>query len=265
MKASVSTLALSLTLGLMTGLAAPKTAQAEGYKLPPAEIADIVTRAPAPSVSVSPDGSTLLLLKRESLPPISELAKPMERLAGQRLDAATNDNFNPRNFVGLSLQDVESGEVRDVRLPNNADIADQSWSPDGRYVVFTNTSADSMALWVLDTETARAREIMDDGLNPIFREPLWLPDGRLLVLTIPEDRGPKPEAPLTPSGPAIQDASGGEEAQTRTYQDLLKTPYDEDLYRWLATSQPMIMRADGRRKMKIGEPRIYNFAAASPN
>ena len=149
---------ISMVTALGATLSGP--AYASDYKLPPAAIANIVTRAPAPSVSVSPNGSTLLLLERESLPPVSELAKPMERLAGQRLDAATNDNFNPRNFVGLSLQDIDSGEVRKVTLPNNADISDQSWSPDGRYVVFTNTTADGMSLWTLDTKTAQARNIM---------------------------------------------------------------------------------------------------------
>ena len=240
-------------------------AYASDYKLPPAEIANIVTRAPAPSVSVSPNGSTLLLLERESLPPVSELAKPMERLAGQRLDAATNDNFNPRNFVGLSLQDIDSGEVRKVTLPNNADISDQSWSPDGRYVVFTNTTADGMSLWTLDTKTAQARNIMKAGLNPIFQQPRWLPDGRLLVLTIPEDRGAKPEPSLTPVGPAIQDATGGQDAQTRTYQDLLKTPHDEALYNWLVTSQPVIVTVDGRQKETLGEPRIYVDVIPSPD
>ena len=243
-------------------LAAPALAQ---YQTPPDIIKDIVTRAPSPSVSVSPDGSTLLRLEREALPPVSELAKPMERLAGQRLDAATNDNFNPRNFVGLSVQDIESGEVRTVRLPENADIADQNWSPDGRYVAFSMTGPDSMALWVLDTRTAKAREVMADGLNLIFQEPRWLPDGNLLVFTVPEGRGPRPQPSLTPDGPAIQDATGGETAQTRTYQDLLQNPQDERLYRWLATSQPVIIRPDGKRVRKLGEPKLYTSLSPSPD
>ena len=57
------------------GLSSVSKAEESGYRLPPKEIADIVLRAPAPSVSVSPDGKTLLLLKRESLPPVAELAK----------------------------------------------------------------------------------------------------------------------------------------------------------------------------------------------
>lgn len=249
---------------IIASIAGTATAD-EGYRLPPKEIADIVLRAPAPSVSVSPDGETLLLLRRESLPPVAELAKPMERLAGQRLDAATNDNFNPRNFVGLALQDIESGDIREVRLPDNADIADQEWSPNGRYVAFSNTTAEGMSLWVLDTRTVRAREVMEDGVNFIFQQPRWLPDGRLLVFTIPDDRGSRPVPPLTPKGPAIQDAKGGEEAQTRTYQDLLKDPYDEELYKWLSISQPVIMDANGRNQKKVGTPRIYTSASPSPD
>lgn len=238
---------------------------ADGYRLPPAEIVDIVTRAPAPSVSLSPDGKTLLLLDRESLPPVAELAKPMERLAGQRLDASTNDNFNPRNFVGLSLQDIATGTIRQVTLPKNADIADQNWSPDGRYVAFSNTASDGMSLWVLDTRTATARKVVEDGLNLIFEEPRWLPDGRLLVFTLPEGRGDRPMPSLTPTGPAIQDASGGQDAQTRTFQDLLKTPHDADLYRWLVESQPVTLQPDGSDKTLIGEPRIYINASPSPD
>ncbi|RFB04880.1 prolyl oligopeptidase family serine peptidase [Parvularcula marina] len=247
------------------GLIAAASADDASYRLPPREITDIVLRAPAPSVSLSPNGKTMLLLERESLPPVSELAKPMERLAGLRLDAATNDNFNPRNYVGLKLQDVETGEVRTVSLPANADIADQNWSPDGRYVAFTNTTADNMALYVLDVESGRAREVLKSGINPIFHEPRWLPDGRLLILTVPQGRGAKPEQPLTPKGPAIQEAVGGQDAQTRTYQDLLKDQYDEDLFKWLVTSQPMVMQANGRGKKVIGEPRIYTGASPSPD
>jgi dipeptidyl aminopeptidase/acylaminoacyl peptidase len=249
---------------IAAGLFITANASAEGYKLPPQEISDIVLRAPAPSVSVSPDGKTLLLLERESLPPVSELAKPMERLAGQRLDAATNDNFNPRNFVGLTLQTIDGSNTRKVALPPNADIADQNWSPDGRYVVFTNTRDDGMGVWVLDTRTAEAREVMNQGINPIFHEPRWLPDGRLLILAIPSDRGDKPVPPRTPTGPAIQNAEGGQDAQTRTYQDLLKNPYDEALYQWLGQSQPIIMQADGSEKTVVGKPRLYVDASPSP-
>ncbi|MEW4448165.1 prolyl oligopeptidase family serine peptidase [Qipengyuania sp. JC766] len=257
-----STAAIALAIG--AGFAMPAIAQ-DGYQLPPQDVTDIVTRAPSPGVSVSPDNDQMLLLAREALPPVAELAKPMEKLAGLRLDAATNDRHGTRATVGLSLQDIDSGTVRPVALPANADISDVSWAPDGSRVVFTNTRADAIDLHVLDTEAATSRKVMDGGVNPIFQNARWLPDERLLVLTIPEGRGAKPVESLTPTGPAIQDAAGGEEAQTRTYQDLLENPYDEALFEWLATSQPVVMDADGGNVREIGEPRIYTSVSPSPD
>ena len=127
-------------------LIAPIALADTGYRLPPEEVTDIVLRAPSPRTSMSPDGRTLLLQMRESLPPVAELAKPMERLAGLRLDAATNDRHGPRSIVGLTLKDIASETERPVTLPANADIASVSWSPDGRYASFTMTSAVSVGL-----------------------------------------------------------------------------------------------------------------------
>lgn len=251
-------------LALVLGLACPLTAQ-DGYRTPPADVTDIVTRAPSPNVSVAPGGDLMLLMERAALPPVADLAKPMEKLAGLRLDASINDRHGPRAFIGLSLQDVTSGAVRKVALPADADISDFAWSADGSMVAFTNTRADAIDLHVLDTAGAATRKLMTGGVNPIFQSPAWMPDGSLLVLAIPQDRGAMPTESLTPVGPAIQNASGGQEAQTRTYQDLLENPHDEAMFRWLGTSQLVVMDADGSNRRTVGEPRIYTSVTASPD
>ncbi len=258
---------LTTTIGiaLAAPLATAAFAQDEGYREPPAEITDIVTRAPSPSVSVSPDGKTLLLLERESLPPVAELARPMEKLAGLRLDAAINDRHGTRAFVGMRLRGVDGSNDMQVDLPAEADVSDLTWSPDGSHVAFTNTYPDGMALMVLDTASGEATTVLERGINPIFQGPRWMPDGRLLAMVSPEDRGPVPQESLTPTGPAIQDASGGEDAQTRTYQDLLENPHDEALFTWLGTSQPVAFNAANGTSETLGEPRMYTYAAASPN
>ena len=254
----------ALAVVLSMGLAAP-TAAEEGYRTPPAEITDIVTRAPAPRVSLSPDKSTMLLMEREALPPVSELAKPMEKLAGMRLDASINDRHGTRAYVGLSLQDVATGDTRQVALPENADIADVSWSIDGSKIVFTNTRTGGMDLHVLDVASGKVSTLMEGGINGIFQNPTWMADGSLMVMTIPEDRGPMPVRSLTPTGPAIQDASGGQVAQTRTFQDLLKDPHEEAMFKWLTTAQPMMMDADGSNKRMVGTARIYTGVSPSPD
>lgn len=239
----------------------------EAYRLPPADVVDIVTRAPSPAVSLSPSKTTLLMLQRESLPPVAELAKPMERLAGLRLDPATNDRHGYRTTVGLVLRDLETGRERTVPLPVGADIADTVWSPDGSMVAFTNTRADTVDLWLLDVATAKARKIAG-GVNPIFAEPSFMPDGRtILYMAVPEDRGAMPSEPLTPVGPAIQEAAGGQQAQTRTYQDLLSDPHDEAMFDWLATSQIMTVDITERRPRPrpVGEPAVWIDASPSPD
>ncbi|MBY0342921.1 MAG: hypothetical protein K2Q29_03595 [Sphingomonadales bacterium] len=256
---------LAAAFGLAASMSAMAAAQEDGYRTPPAAVADIVTRAPSPSVSVSPGGDQLLLIEREALPPVADLARPMEKLAGLRLDAATNDRHRTRSAVGLTLQTIATGQTRAVALPAGADLSRFAWTPDGAKVVFANTRSDAVDLYVLDTATAAARKVMTGGVNPIFQSPQWLADGSLLVLAIPEGRGAMPVEPLTPRGPAIQTATGGKQAQNRTYQDLLENPHDEAMFAWLATSQPVILSADGRSKRAIGAPRIYTSVTPSPD
>ena len=258
-------LSTALGLALAAGAASPALAQEEeGYRLPPDAITDIVTRAPSPSISISPDRDQVVFFQLESLPPVAELARPMEKLAGLRLDASINDRHGTRSVVGMSLRDIEGGDERVVALPDEADLSDFAWAPDGDHIAFTHTYEDGMALMVVDTQSGRAETLLDRGINPIFQGPRWLPDGRLLVLVSPDNRGPMPVESRTPAGPAIQDASGGEEAQTRTFQDLLENPHDEALFEWLGVSQPVIFGLDGSREV-VGPPRIYDFAGPSPD
>ena len=65
----------------------------------------------------------------------------------------------------------------------------------------------------------------------------WMDNDTILALTVPQGRGPPPQKPPAPIGPSIQDNTTGESAQSRTYQDLLKTPHDEDLFDYYTTAE----------------------------
>ena len=58
------------------------------YRTPPPAIVDILDAEPLPGVSVSPTRDVLALLPRRSMPSIAELAQPMLRLAGVRVEPA---------------------------------------------------------------------------------------------------------------------------------------------------------------------------------
>jgi len=237
----------------------------EGYKLPPKQIVDILDAAPEPTVRVLSGGEQMLLLYREGMPPISEMAKPMQRLAGMRLDANVNGRHGPRSIVGLGLKNIETLEERRVRLPENANIGSVSISADERKVAFTMTGPDGIGIWLLDIKSGEASELVSGGVNGTFKAFEWMSDSRtLLVAMIPEGRVDMPVRPLTPKGPVVQNATG-EKSTIRTYQDLLKDEFDETMFDWLITSQlTLIDTKTGDRKF-IGKPDTYIGFNASPD
>lgn len=66
-----------------------ETASSAGrYRVPPKEIRDIVDAPPLPALSFSPQRDKILFLKRRAMPPLSDLARPEEKLAGLRIDGS---------------------------------------------------------------------------------------------------------------------------------------------------------------------------------
>lgn len=85
-----------------------------------------------------------------------------------------------------------------------------------------------------------------------------------MVCTIPLSRGDPPKKPLVPSGPKVQSNEQKNIIQARTYQDLLKDEYDEDLFEYYATSQLVLASLDGEVK-PVGPPAIYTSMDPSPD
>ncbi|MFW5661871.1 MAG: S9 family peptidase [Oceanicaulis sp.] len=231
----------------------------EVYRLPSQDIVDIVDAPDAPFTSLSPDRRHLLLLHREALPPVADLARPMERLAGLRLDAATNGRHGPRTVTGLSVIDLDTGEERDFNTPEDGGLSDFTWSPDGSRAAFLVTEGDTIGLWVADMATGRARALISEGVNDVFGSIDWTPDGERLIVTMTDpERGRMPVRPRVPTGPEIQSAAGYE-APVRTYQDLLANRDDAALFAWLAQTQLVSIEVDARRPRPrpIGEAGLY--------
>ncbi|HET7871032.1 MAG TPA: prolyl oligopeptidase family serine peptidase [Terriglobales bacterium] len=247
------------------------------YQKAPQPIHDLLNAPATPLVLVSPHSDHLLVVDRLQYPPISDLAQPMLRLAGLRINPATNGRHHPPRLIGLTLVDVAAGKSRKVTgLPDNAYLGVPQWSADGKQFAFTNTTANGTELWVGNTAAAAAARMEGVKISAILGEAVqWMPDGRsLLVQTVPGNRGKAPAEPVSPDGPIIQE-SDGKKAPVRTYEDLLANAYDEALFDFYATAQLTLIhvhegklgpvKASVTNESNVGKPGIFARVEPSPD
>jgi dipeptidyl aminopeptidase/acylaminoacyl peptidase len=187
-------------------LAAPAALTAQtGYRQPPAPIAQVLDAPATPTVAVSPDRSTLLLLDRPGLPPIAEVSAPELRLAGLRFDPRSSGPTRATAFTGVRLLPVAGGEPRAVQmtLPRGATLANLSWSPDGRRMAFTVATDDTITLWIGDPASASARQVTPKPLNAVLGAPCdWVSSAQLACRFIPDGAARRRPAPPPPTAPS---------------------------------------------------------------
>jgi len=238
----------------------------DDYKMPPKAIADLVDAPGTPGVSVSPNKKHILILERASLPSIEELSQPELRLAGLRINPATNGRSRTRYYTGMIIQDLGSGAQKRVKgLPKNGRISNVSWSPNAKHIAVTVTHGAQINLYLVKAASGRASLLLKTPLNAIYGSPFsWLSDSKnILAKTILSGREEPPRPSLVPQGPVIQE-NMGKIAPVRTYQDLLTNADDEALFAYYMNAQMVLVNLKGKAK-NIGKPGMIRFAEPSPN
>lgn len=252
---------------LLTTTAAAQTPGTAYHRAPDA-IAKALETPPTPGVAVSPDHATLAVLGRENLPTIANLSKPILRLAGYRIDPATNGQAEVRTqwLNTLSFKDVASGRDRTVALPAGTRFTAPAWSPDGSRIAFLVQEPAGLALWTADRATATAKPLVR-GVNAAFsgRAFEWMPDSRSIVVRlVPANRGAPPVETSTPTGPVVQESNGRRSA-ARTYEDLLQNTHDEALFDYYFTgSLARVDLADGSLHL-LADKALWSDFSISPD
>jgi dipeptidyl aminopeptidase/acylaminoacyl peptidase len=239
-------------------------AQDEGYKKPPQAIADLLLAKPAPAVSIDGKSGWLLLMERNSYPSVEELAQPELRIAGQRIHP---NNFSPSRQVyinNFTLKDIKADKEYPVtELPADMHASPAIWSPDKKKIAFTNTTNNAVDLYVIDVATHVAKKVNQQALNVILGGAFsWMDDNTLLYKTVLQPASAAPVRSLLPPGPAIQQ-SLGKAAPSRTYQDLIRSPFDEQLFAFYTTVQ-LVKNTNGE-ETAIGKPAIFHSFSLSPD
>ncbi|MGD9906691.1 MAG: alpha/beta hydrolase family protein [Vicinamibacterales bacterium] len=258
-------IAALVSLGFAAAAVAQPAADSR-YLVPPQAIVDILDHPGPPEVIVSPAYDVVAVLESRPMPTIADLARPMLRLAGLRIDPATNGRHHARTARSLTLKSTADGAVRPVTLPAAPALGWLGFSADGVRFAFTQTTASGIELWVGETSTGRARAMGGADLNAVLTTPCrWVGSGEALVcsITVP-GRGAAPAAPAAPTGPNVQEHRGGT-APVRTYQDLLTSAHDEALFEFYATSQLVRVDAASGARTPLGRPGLNLQVLPSPD
>ncbi|MCU0913962.1 MAG: prolyl oligopeptidase family serine peptidase [Planctomycetes bacterium] len=236
------------------------------YRLPPQEVVDIIDAPPTPYVDISPPGDALLLIEHQAYPSIELLAQPFLRLAGLRIDPQIRGRQRLSQNVRFAVTWLQRGTTVTIQAPDDLRIGMPTWSNDGRRIAFSHDRADGVELWAADAVTGKAKALTGLRLNDLFGRPFaWMSDNRhLLVRMVPSGAGAPPRLPPAPLGPVVEETAG-KKSRAWTYQDLLKTPHDEDLFEYYGQVQLAVVDIDSGTVQQIGAPAIITDADLSPD
>jgi dipeptidyl aminopeptidase/acylaminoacyl peptidase len=237
---------------------------AVSYQMPPKDIADLLLAKPTPSVRIDRKAEWMLLSERNSYPTVEELGQPENRIAGMRLNP---NNFSPSRqaFINnFTLKNIKTNKEYPVMgLPANLLAGNATWSPSETKLAFTNTTGTKVDLYVIDIATQKATKINKQPVNTVLGlSYTWVDDNTILYKATTQVATNAPKRPITPKGPTVQQ-NLGKTAPSPTFQDLIKSPYDEQLFEFYATSQ-LIQNKNGV-ETNIGNPGLVSTFSLSPD
>jgi dipeptidyl aminopeptidase/acylaminoacyl peptidase len=255
---------LSVAVLLCASLAAPAFADAVRYRTPPPAIEAALNAPPVPTVVVGPRHGVLAIMTPLRYPPVADLARPMLRLAGLRIDPATNGIHHARALTSLAFERIADGRVIRVALPAGAHLTDLRFSPDETRFATTNATPHGTELWIGTTADGRASRVANLAVNDVFPEAVrWAPDGAHLLVRAVDRRGPAP-AEAVAAGPAVQETVG-KAGQIVTYEDMLANAHDEALFEYYGTSRIAVVDARTGTVARTAARGIFTELAPSPD
>ncbi|MGL6074366.1 MAG: prolyl oligopeptidase family serine peptidase, partial [Fimbriiglobus sp.] len=230
------------------------------YQRPPDVVSKVLDAPAPPGVSLSPTRDTVLFVQSARYPAVAELAEPMLRLAGLRLNPKTHGPAREPRIVGLELLSLKRRDLLIVKLPEGR-VTGANWAPDGKHFALTVNTAQGIELHIVDLSgVSRKIDVLLNGT--MGTEVQWL-DGDTLLVQKRLDK-PAPVAPLAPSGPVVQESSG-KAAPVRTFQDLLTSAHDEALFEHYGTSQLVRISLKDKSESNLGPAGMYTSCEASPD
>lgn len=242
------------------------TAAETGYEEPEAKMVEIYDIPPLPYLQFVKFEEFALEKSNTREITLKDLAREELGLAGEKFHPDINGYYDNSPVADINYISFKDGQRRKLQLPSGIEIRTTLLSWDRQYLAIVSQREDGIYLGIYDLRKEKYKEIEHLKLNDTLGMELqWYNDNRhLLLLAVAGQGAEKPEKPIVPEKPIIEETSGIT-SQTRTYTNLLKNAYDEQLFAYYFTSQPVKVDAVKGNFKRIGKNGIYNWLELSPD
>lgn len=262
MKRTAILLALAATLTTFSA-----NAQEEAYREPSQDVKEMILAQPLPKVTMNNDLTKGVLYETKDVyQPLSYIASINEfKVAGLRLNGDNFSQTRKKFYTSLKIVDVATGAVTEIAgMPDDPHFHDIKWSPAGKYFCFLNDCQKEVELYRVDVTAAepRAVKINENRVNCTTKAEAYefLDEETVLYRSVPKKPGAFPVKGN--DGPVI-DESFDKKGTYRTYQDLLHSKYDEDVFEYLCSGYFSVY--DGNRTRTVGKKQIVRSYSVSPD
>jgi len=252
----------------------------EDYLLPPEPVQDILSRLSHYDTldNLSPDGNHLMIPVDAEFSSLELMTQKTYRLAMLEFCPDVNREWrlSTSGMKGLKIFSLRQKKSWMIELPEISFISDMVWSPDGKNIAFLAHLPQGSQVWTAEVATGKVKALSKDyvmataSTQSRYRRGgapssmlQWTPEGSVITLLVPENRGPEPKKNSIPASPIIRHTRE-KAAPTPTYPFLLRTAYDKELFRYYTTSQ-LAELIPGKPARHLGEPAMYMNIALSPD
>ncbi|MFT6709253.1 MAG: hypothetical protein ACJATF_004118 [Flavobacteriales bacterium] len=242
-----------------------KEPSAKTWQSPDEDILKILHAPQLPRTSTSPTKTHMILTDPIIYPALSELAGPMLKLAGTRVNPKNNYYHGRHGGTSPRMLTVNDGKMIPLNIPDGAEVISTSWTVDGQRFALSVGFEDRIELWMGDI-SGQVEKVPDMILNPLMDQAVrWFPNQEKLLVRRINNRGAAPQKSLVPSGPKILEDAGASARSTYESRNLLETSFDDELFSYYTQCELVIYDTKTKQKQVVGPSASYMYGGVSPD
>lgn len=237
----------------------------DSWQSPDEDILKILHAPQLPWTSTSPTKTHMLLKDPIIYPSLSELASPMLKLAGTRVNPKNNYYHGRHGGTSPKILTVKSGKTVNLNLPAEAEVLSTFWAVDGQRYALSVGFEDRIELWTGDI-SGKVEKVPNVILNPLMdQEVKWLPGDEKILIRRINNRGAAPQKSNLPKGPKILEDDGAKARSTYESRNLLETAFDDELFTYYSQCELAIYNTKTKKLKTVGPAASYRAADVSPD